>query len=205
MDRLIAIAHRYSRYGVWFGGALIIASAFIVSAEVLIRKFFNHTIGGADELSGFALAIGASWAFGFALLERAHVRIDSVYVWLPTRARAILDIIGLTVFLLFIALLAYQGTGVFVDSVELGSRTMSALETPLKYPQFFWVAGLYFFVVIAILLLVRALGTAFRFDFSGVQRQIGSKTVNEELDAELRDIERRAEEEAKQKGEGGAP
>ncbi|MBL6928160.1 MAG: TRAP transporter small permease [Rhodospirillales bacterium] len=201
MDRLIAIAYRYSRYGVWFGGGLIIASAFVVATEVLIRKFFNHTIGGADELSGFALAIGAAWAFGFALLERAHVRIDSVYVWLPVRVRAILDIIGLTVFLLFMGLLAYQGTGVFLDSVELGSRTMTALETPLKYPQFFWVTGLYFFVVIAVLMLIRALSTAFRRDFSGVQRQLASKTVSEELDAEMRDIERRAEEEAKHDGE----
>ncbi|MBT3360176.1 MAG: TRAP transporter small permease [Rhodospirillales bacterium] len=200
MDRLIAIAFRYSRYGVWFGGGLIILSAFIVAAEVLIRKFFNHTIGGADELSGFALAIGSAWAFSFALLERAHVRIDSVYVWLPVRARAILDLIGLTVFLLFMGLLAYQGTGVFTDSVELGSRTMSALETPLQYPQFFWVAGLYFFVVVAVLMLVRALGTAFRLDFSGVQRQIGSKTVSEELNAEMRDIERRTAEQAKHDG-----
>ncbi len=204
MDRLIAIANQYSSYGVWFGGGLIIASAFIVATEVLIRKFFNITIGGADELSGFALAIGAAWAFGFALLERAHVRIDSVYVWLPTRARAILDIIGLTVFLLFMTLLAYQGTGVFINSVELGSRTMTSLETPLQYPQFFWVTGLYFFIVIAALLLIRAVSTVLRRDFSGVQRQIGSKTVSEELDAELRDIERRAEEEAKHDGEGAA-
>lgn len=201
MDRLIAIAYRYSRYGVWFGGALIIASAFIVATEVLIRKFFNITIGGADELSGFALAIGAAWAFGFALLERAHVRIDSVYVWLPTRVRAILDIFGLTVFLLFVALLAYQGTGVFINSVELGSRTMTSLETPLQYPQFFWVTGLYFFVVVAVLMLIRALGTALRLDFSGVQRQLGSKTISEELNAELRDIERRAAEQAKHDGE----
>ncbi len=79
MDRLMEMTHRASRYGAWFGGALIILAAFIVGVEVLIRKVFTLSIGGADELSGFALAIGSAWAFGFALLERAHIRIDSAF------------------------------------------------------------------------------------------------------------------------------
>ena len=51
MDRLIAIAHQYSRYGVWFGGGLIIASAFIViigvASVVAFRQVFLlfHYIG----------------------------------------------------------------------------------------------------------------------------------------------------------------
>jgi TRAP-type mannitol/chloroaromatic compound transport system permease small subunit len=180
---------------------LIIAAAFVVSVEVLIRKFFNISLGGADELSGFALAISSAWAFGYALLERAHVRIDSVYVWLPVRVRAVLDVTGLVFFILFIGLLAVQGTGVFLNSVELGAKTMTALETPLMYPQFLWVLGLYVFIVIAVVLLVRAIMTAVRGDLTGVHRQLGSKTVSEELEAELKDIERRADEQLKRHGE----
>ena len=101
MDRLIERLRTFSRYGAWFGGALIVVAAVIVAIEVLIRKFFNLTIGGADELSGFALAISSAFAFSYALLERAHVRIDSVYVLMPSPIRAILDISGLIVFILF--------------------------------------------------------------------------------------------------------
>lgn len=76
MDPLLELARRLARAGVWFGGALIIAAAFLVGIEVVIRKAFTLTIGGADELSGYALAISTSWALAFALLERAHIRID---------------------------------------------------------------------------------------------------------------------------------
>ena len=55
MDRLIAIAYRYSRYGVWFGGGLIILSAFIVAAEVLIRA---SQLGRQAAPSEDALAAG---------------------------------------------------------------------------------------------------------------------------------------------------
>ncbi len=196
MDRLIERLRVLSRYGAWFGGVLIFLAAVIVAVEVLIRKFFNTTIGGADELSGFALAISSAFAFGYALLERSHVRIDSVSSLLPSPVRAILDIVGLIVFILFMGLFAWHATGVFTDSVNMEARTMTVLETPLKYPQFFWIAGLYMFVVIALALLARAVLTLFRGDIVGVQRQIGSKTVGEELDEELEQIEKRGRQHA---------
>ncbi len=193
MDRLIERVWTLSRYGAWFGGALILIAAVIVGVDVVIRKAFSVTIGGADELSGFALAISSAWAFGFALIERAHVRIDSISMWLPRRLRAVLDILGLLVFTLFMALFAWQAFGVFRNSVAMNTRTMTALETTLRVPQFFWALGLFAFVVIAVLLLVRALVAFARGDVAVVLRHIGSKTTREETDEEMQRIERRAE------------
>ena len=180
------LAHRASRYGVWFGGGLIFLAAFIVGFEVLIRKVFNMSIGGADELSGFALAIGSAWAFGFALLERAHIRIDSAYVWLPLPVRAIMDVIGLTVFVAFFGLITIRGWSVFTETVRLDAHTMSPLGTPLIYPQAIWIAGMGFLMVIAILLLADVLLHLVKGDLIGIQRRAGSKTANEELEEELR-------------------
>jgi TRAP-type C4-dicarboxylate transport system permease small subunit len=199
MDRFIERVRTFSRYGTWFGGALIMMAAVIVGIDVVIRKAFNVTIGGADELSGFALAISSAWAFGFALLERAHVRIDSLYVWLPSHARIVLDIVGLTAFTLFMGLFAWQAFGVFRNSVEMDTRTMTVLETPLRFPQFFWVLGLVVFVLIAVLLLLRSLLALAQGDLATVHRQIGSRTTLEETDEELRRAEERAQ------GEGKTP
>ena len=193
MDRLIERARTVSRYGVWFGGFLIILSAVIVGVEVLIRKAFNVTIGGADELSGFALAISSAWAFGFALLDRAHVRIDSLYTMLPTRVCALLDILGLIVFTLVMGLFAWQAMDVFMNSVDMGTRTMTVLETPVMYPPFLWVLGLFSFVVIALLLLVRAVITFALHGALAVQRQIGSKTVQEEVKEEIHQLGKHGE------------
>ncbi len=201
LDRLIERVHTLARYGVWFGGGLILLAAFVVSFDVVIRKLFNISLGGADEFSGFALAIGSAWAFGFALLERAHVRIDSVYTTLPRPVRAVLDILGLSVFGIFMSLMAWQGTGVFMESVRNSTVTLSAIAWPLRYPQFLWVAGLWWFVAIVIVLWIRAVLTIVRGNFLLVQKQIGSKTVQEEVNEEMVRLERkRAQDEAASKG-----
>ena len=79
MDRLLRMAHGVARGGAWFGGALILAAAVLVAADVVIRNLFVVSVGGSDELAGYALAVGSAWALAFALLERAHVRIDVLY------------------------------------------------------------------------------------------------------------------------------
>lgn len=191
MNYLIERLRALSRLGAWFGGALIVIAAVVVGIEVVIRTAFDLSIGGADELSGFALAISSAWAFSYALVERAHVRIDTVYTLFGARVRACLDILGLFVFLLFMGLFAWQAGGVLMNTVAMDARTMTTLETPLTYPQFLWVAGLFFFVLVAVALLIRAAFTLARGDVVGVQRQIGSQTVRDEVVEEPNQMEQR--------------
>jgi TRAP-type mannitol/chloroaromatic compound transport system permease small subunit len=190
VDPLLALAHRLARFGAWCGGLLIIASAFLVGVEVVIRKAFDLTIGGADELSGYALAISTSWALAFALLERAHIRIDSLYVHLPARLAALLDILGLALFSAFIGLIAWYGFRVFQTSYGLSAHSLSPLGTPLVVPQLLWVAGFVMFLLIAALLLLRSLAAFVAGDHQTVRRLIGSRSVSEELEAEIAELER---------------
>jgi TRAP-type mannitol/chloroaromatic compound transport system permease small subunit len=190
VDRLLALARRIARIGAWFGGLLMIASALLVGVEVVIRKAFNLTIGGADELSGYALAISTSWALAFALLERAHIRIDSLYVHLPVRLAALLDLLGLALFSGFIGLVAWYGFGVFQTSYDLDAHSLSPLSTPLVVPQLLWMAGFVMFLGVATPLLLRSLMAFVAGDLHTVQRLIGSRSVSEELEAELAELER---------------
>ena len=186
MDRLLSTARLLSRIGAWFGGGLLILAAFVIGVDVVIRKLFNLTIGGADELSGYALAIGSAWSFAFALTERAHVRIDSLYVTLPARVCAVLDILGLTIFVLFLGMVTYYGYGVLANTIEFDAHSMSPIATPLIYPQSLWVAGLTLFIAIAVLLLVRALIALLTGDIATVARLVGSRSVSQEIEQELR-------------------
>src|SRR5204863_6310911 len=92
MDGLMRVAHRVSHAGGLFGGALLLLAAALVSVDVVIRKWFLVTLGGADELAGYALAISSAWGLAYALVNRVHIRIDSLYVILPVRVCAVLDI-----------------------------------------------------------------------------------------------------------------
>ena len=186
MDRLLEYARLLSRMGAWFGGVLLIVAAFIIGIDVVIRKLFSATIGGADELSGYALAIGSAWSFAFALTERAHVRIDSLYVTLPARLCAVLDILALTIFLAFLAMVTWFGYGVLLNTIEFDAHSMSPIATPLIYPQGLWVAGLTLFVAIALLLLTRAVIAFVTGDIATVARLIGSRSVSQEIEQELK-------------------
>ena len=46
---------RLTRFGLWFGGGLVLAAALLIGVDVTLRKFFDTSIGGADELAGYAL------------------------------------------------------------------------------------------------------------------------------------------------------
>src|SRR5687768_17111924 len=56
LDPALALADRVALRAVWIGGALLLASAILVSVDVTIRKLFRLSVGGADELSGYAFA-----------------------------------------------------------------------------------------------------------------------------------------------------
>ncbi len=191
MDRLLALSHRVARAGTWFGCGLLIAASFLIGIDVVIRKLFNLSIGGADELSGYALAISSAWAFAYALHERAHVRIDSLYVALPRRVRTVLDVFGLAIFVAFMALVAWRGFGVFSESAKLDAHSMSPIATPLVYPQALWVAGLIVFVLIGSLLLVRVLVAFVTGDAATVHRLAGSRSVTEEIERETQHLGQR--------------
>ena len=75
-------------------------------------------------------------------------------------------------------------------SWRLGARSMSPLATPLIIPQALWVAGLAMFLLIAGLLLLRALGALLTGDTATAQRLIGSRSLAEELEAEIEEQER---------------
>ncbi len=153
-DRLLILLTRISRCCALCGGALILLSAFMVTVDVLARRFFDWNVGGADELSGYALAIATAWALPYCLLLRANVRVDALYNLLGTRIRACLDILGLGVLSSFISLLTFRGGLVLLETIEMSARAVTPLRTPLVIPQSIWVCGLvlYLFTLAAVLL-----------------------------------------------------
>jgi TRAP-type C4-dicarboxylate transport system permease small subunit len=197
MARLQETARGISRVGAVVGGALLLVAALVICVDITLRYVFARTLGGADELSGYALAIASAWGFSAALLSRSHIRIDTVYVRVRSRVRATLDLISVACFALFIALVAWHGWGVLQQSWVSGSRSMNELETPLVIPQAVWVAGLIFFVAVALLLLSRSLLAYLTGDLRTVFELIGSKSAVAEAEEEIRAVEHAIESERK--------
>ena len=182
---------RFAQWGLWFGGALVLLAAVLIGVDVLMRKFLARSIGGADELAGYSLAIGTAWSLGAALLDRAHIRIDSLYVLFPQKLRLVLDLVALVLLVGFFALVAWHALGVLSQSWTSGSRSQSALETPTVIPQALWIAGLVAFVAVGVLLLVDAVRIIGSGDLRAAAKLISTRSAEEEVEDEIRDLKDR--------------
>lgn len=184
LDAVLRAAHRGSRAAALAGGALILASAALVSVDVLLRKFANVTLGGADELSGYALAIGSTWSFAFVLLNRGNVRIDALYERLPRPLAALCDMLAIVALLGFVSVITVHGAAVLARSWSMDAHSNSALAVPLAVPQALWWLGYAWFVLCATALLLRSAHAYFARDWADVNRLIGARSIEEDAAAE---------------------
>ncbi len=169
---------------------MVAGAAFMIAIDVLSRKLFGIPIGASSEVSGYVLAIGTSWALALALLDRAHVRIDSLYAVLPVRLCAVLDMLALAAFMVFAAFTTWQGGKVLANSLEVHAHSLTPLETPLAVPQVLWVAGFALFSAVLLLLFARAALLLARGRWEDVQRLLGPRTAQQALEEALHEQER---------------
>lgn len=188
-NKILGLAERFSLYAVWLGGAMILFVAFMVTFDVLIRNIFNVTLGGADEISGYLFAIATAWSLPYALIHRANVRIDALYILLSSRWRVVLDLFGLTLLGFFIGLLTWRGLAMWLESYSRNIMSVTPLHVPLKLPQGLWGLGLLLVCVCVLLLLYGAISAIFRGDLKRVHKLIGAPSIQEEIEEEGLDLD----------------
>lgn len=197
MERLQTIAQGVSRVGAIAGGVLLLLAAVTIFIDITLRYTLAVTVGGADELAGYALAIASAWGFSAALLSRSHIRIDTVYVRVKRGVRAVLDLMSLAALAFFFTLVAWHAWGVVRQSWVSQSRSQSEIETLLVIPQGLWFAGLAFFVAVSVLLLARSLFAGLTGDLDRLFAMIGSKSAVAEAKEEIAAVEKAFEGERK--------
>ena len=184
LDRLLHGTRRFSLWMTWLGGTLIVLSALLVTLEVFLRKVFNVSLGGADEISGYAFGVATALALSYALFERAHIRVDALLGAIPKVLHPLINLFGLlmlTGFALVVVVMVWSMVG---DTLENGSRSITPMRVPLAIPQIPWLLGWMFFVFSGLLIAVVAIRQYFRGDEAGVQELIGVKSLDEQIEDE---------------------
>ncbi|NDZ13791.1 hypothetical protein C7T35_37635 [Variovorax sp. WS11] len=174
-------------------GAIFLGLAAIVTTETAARKLFNVSLQGADELGGYALAVGSTLAFSLALMGRNHIRVDVFHERFSARAQALLNwisIVLLATFALFIAWVAFKVIG---DTMAYRSTAQTPWATPLIIPQSVWYAGLVIFALIACGFALRATRLLLAGDIATLNSDFHPKSAKEELKEELDDLALRQE------------
>ena len=184
MRTVLSVSHTISRWLVWIGGTLILLSAFMVTAEILLRKFFNISLGGADELSGYAFGVATSFGMAYALFERAHIRVDALYNTFPFWIKMLASLLGLVLLAGFTAVVCYTATGMVADTLTHSSRSITPMRTPLLIPQLPWLAGWLFFLFCCILVFISAVVYLLRGQFRKASLLISTKSIDEQIQDE---------------------
>ena len=184
MTKLLALSEKLSQILVWIGGTLIILSALLVTLEVILRKLFNISLGGADELSGYAFGIATTFGFAYALFQRAHIRVDAAYNLFPAWLKLVADFVGIILLAGFAGIVTVMAWQLVGDTITHNSHSITPLRTPLTYPQVPWLFGWVFFVFCSVLLILAALIALIRRDVKGAEALIGAKTLDEQVEEE---------------------
>lgn len=164
---------------------MVLASAFLIGVEVLLRKLFLVSLGGADELSGYAFAIGTSWGFAFTLLERANVRVDALYSHFGERTRAFCDVLALVALGVFVGFLGWRALQVLATSLQYQSRATTPLSTPLWIPQGLWLVGFVLFLFSLAPLFLRVTWALIAGDRTAVRQLVGARSIQEDVADEM--------------------
>ncbi len=178
----ISKGERIARVATWISGALLFATSALIAVEVVLRKVFTVSLGGADELSGYAMAISCSWAFAYALYRKAHIRIDIIYMRISSRFQLFLDILSLALFALFMTVLTYFASQVVITSIVRQSTANTSLQTPMWIPQSLWLIGLLFFTWSIYMLLLGTIGGIWNKNLADVRQISLIATLDEEIE-----------------------
>ena len=181
MNRLLLSAKQISQIAAWGSGLLLFLASLMIAVEVVLRKAFALSIGGADELSSYALAISCTWGFSYALFRKSHIRIDILYTRLPRVFKHTLDILANFLLLFYITVLCYFASIVVKTSIEKVSTANTPLATPLWIPQSLWLAGLIWFGLTILLTIIGTVCFIIKKDHDSALNLSGISSLSEEI------------------------
>lgn len=192
MKRLLAAGVGVSRGLAWLGGAMLLASAVLISLDVVVRALFKLTVFESFELSTYAFAVSTALGMSYALVTRAHIRIEVLYLALPVRLRGWLDVMAYAGLALCMAVLLHWCAQLVLSNWASGARSNSSLAIRLAYPQGLWLLGLAWFALLALLLAVAGLWSCLRGRPDQAHERLGVASLKEEIDASTAGTEPRA-------------
>lgn len=187
-QRGLLVLENIARKAVFVAGLALLFAAVLVTVDVLCRKFIGLTVSGSDEISGYVFAAGTTWAYSYALLHRSNVRIDAIYNLFPLWLKAGLDVVGVVLLLVYMAIQTQLAAGAFIESWNQDSVAVTTLATPLWMPQLLWVAGLVLFLITLIFVAAYSIARLLVGDVLTVHAVVGVLTVDEEVEEEMRGV-----------------
>jgi TRAP-type mannitol/chloroaromatic compound transport system permease small subunit len=99
--------------------------------EVLVRYFFNAPTTWSNEVNQYLLCALVMIGAGYTLKNRAHTRVDIIYINMSDARRNWIEILSGLIVLLFCSPMIYFGIKIAYEAYELGETSVSAAQLVL--------------------------------------------------------------------------
>jgi TRAP-type mannitol/chloroaromatic compound transport system permease small subunit len=116
-------------------GVELLLLGFFITYQVVARKLDWVQAPGTDVMSGYVLAMAATWAFSYSLRSGAHVRIDVLLPYMGTKTRAVADWLAMAAVLFLGWVTMWKMWENVINNYERGVVTNDYPLTPLFIPK----------------------------------------------------------------------
>lgn len=138
LDRLLTLL---TRAAALLAGLFILATAFIIVYEVVMRGLFHAPTEWVLEVSTYLIIMAGFLGLAITFRENAHVRVDLLAGRISGRARRLLELVtNFLAILLFLVFLT-ESTDLMTATYAYGKLSPSILRFPLFIPQLSLVVG----------------------------------------------------------------
>lgn len=161
------------------GFGLLLCAGFVLT-DIIMRQI-GTSLGGTEEIAGYAMALATSWGMSYTLLELGHVRIDLLRSKTHGLKRALFDVFSMIMVSGVVITIAIKAWPVVERSLVNGSRANTPLETPLIWVQAPWFAGWVWFACMSTLVTLAALSLLFKRRHEETESFIGAFAEQETL------------------------
>ena len=126
----------------WICGMELLLLGFFITYQVIARKVGWVQAPATDVMSGYILAMAATWSFSYSLRSGSHVRIDVMLPFMGTKTRRLADMLALASVAFLASITAWKMWIVIIKNYVRGVVTNDYPLTPLWIPKI--VVGLGF-------------------------------------------------------------
>lgn len=119
----------------FLGGCLILLNGFFIAYDVAMRYLFNSPTVWVFEVSIYLVIAATCLSFAYALLEKAHVRVDFISVHLKGRTAIILEILTSLLAILYCVVVGWEGCKMVSNSYHIKQVSPTLLKVPLFIPH----------------------------------------------------------------------
>ena len=131
-------------------GLELLLLGFFITYQVVARKLGWVMAPATDVMSGYVLAMAATWAFSYSLRSGSHVRIDVLLPYMNNFIRGIADWLAVLAVAFFAYVTMTKMWSNVMDNYERGVVTNDYPLTPLFIPKIVVALGFTLLVITAV-------------------------------------------------------